>query len=72
MSMSKVPDIEQMEVGEFLKMAGLVLGVSKDEPVLAVLVEKSKDEAVFDLTYFGISLGTLFAVRKDTRWAWEY
>jgi hypothetical protein len=72
MSMSAVPHIEKMEVGEIVKMAGVFLGVSKDEPVISVLVEKGEGEAVFELSYFGIPLGTLFAVRNGQSWSWEY
>lgn len=70
MSMSAMPKIDTLSVGDEVKLAGLFMGLSK-EPIQAILVEKSEGEALFEMTMFGVSLGTLFAIRRDGRWRWE-
>jgi hypothetical protein len=71
MTASAKPKFEELKVGDSLSLAGLFMGVSS-EPVKATLSERTDNEIVFDLTYFGISLGTIFAVKDDKKWKWEF
>lgn len=68
---SKIPNIDALKVGDTLTLAGLFLGVS-NEPVLATLTEKHKQSAHFSLTYHGVFMEYLFAVKNDKgHWSWE-
>ncbi len=70
MSFSNPPNIDKLEVGATLPLAGVFLGIC-NEPVEAKLMEKSEKEAVFDLLYFQIPIGTLYANKTKGAWTWE-
>lgn len=68
---STKPKFETMAVGDTLSLAGVFMGISS-EPTKATLTERSDNELLFELTYFGIPLGTIFAVKDNNKWKWEF
>lgn len=64
-------NIDTYQVDDVIDFAGLFLPIDANTSVKGRLVVKSENELEFELTYMGIYLCDVFAIKRDGIWHWE-